>query len=556
MEHDFDFIVIGSGFGGSVMSSRLTEKGHKVCLLERGKRYKFNEFPRRAKELKEKLFWDPKDHQYGFMEIRDYEDDDLMSVSASGLGGGSLIYANVLMKMPEENFAKWPGGINRPLLDPYYDKVLHMMEAEAYPHLSNPYYQDTPKTQHFKDYAEVIKSETDYLEAPKLIFPHLAIRFSGSFPGEQTKNIHGALQSSCIKCGECDVGCNIHAKNSLDLNYLYRAEHCSSFPTSLEIRTEALVTTIIPLDFGFQVVYLDLTNPKSPKEVILKTAQLILSAGTVGSNELLLKMKKHGHLPKLSKMLGKKWCGNGDLEGMVLNTDKNLDPTNGPVITSALQFKTQSYPDGFTHNMYLQDAGLPNWLAWYLSGKVPQKKGLWSQIYLGLHYLKTWIFKILKMKNHQQEVNIGEIFSNSIDGGQFLQETLILLGMGRDRSNGEVSLNDQDEAVIKWTIDESQFHYDLVRREMKKIAEYSGGTFVDNPLTHFKKIIAVHPLGGCVMADSIEDGVVNTKGEVFNYPGLYVVDGSIIPTSIGPNPSLTIAAMAEYIADQIPFKSS
>lgn len=553
MNHEFDFVVIGSGFGGSVMSSRLSEKGYKVCLLERGKRYRFNEFPRRPHELKKHLFWDPDDKQYGFMEIRDYEDSDLMSVSASGLGGGSLVYANVLMRMPSENFTNWPGKITRTTLDPFYDKVLDTMEASPYPLLNHPYYADTMKAQQFKIYSENIKDETDFLEKPEWILPHLAVRFEGNFPGEQSRNKHGALQSNCTKCGECDVGCNIHAKNTLDLNYLYRAENLKNSP--LEIRTQALVTSFFPIEGGYQVNYQDITDPNAPKNISIKTSQVVLSAGAVGSNQLLLRMKKAGHLPLVSSMLGKKWCGNGDLEGMILNTKHNLDPTNGPVITSAIQYKTKSYPDGFTHNMFIQDAGLPNWLAWYVSGKIPQGKSLLAQIKLGLHYLKTTLFKFLRIKNHQNEVEISDLFSKSIDQGVFVQRALVLLGMGRDRSDGQVVLNKNDDAIIQWKMDHSQYHFDLVRREMKKIAEFTEGKFVDNPLTYLKKIIAVHPLGGCIMAESITEGVVSTTGEVFNYPGLYVVDASIIPTSTGPNPSLTIAAMAEYIANKIPARN-
>src|ERR1035437_997878 len=140
MSYDFDVIVIGSGFGGSVMSCRLSEKGYKVCLLERGHRWKMNEFPRRVHEIREKLFWDPEDNKFGIMELRDYDESNVMSVCASGLGGGSLIYANVLMRMPSDFFHNWPGKLTRAKLDPFYDQVIDMLEAAPYPFDSDAFY--------------------------------------------------------------------------------------------------------------------------------------------------------------------------------------------------------------------------------------------------------------------------------------------------------------------------------------------------------------------------------------------------------------------------------
>ena len=157
---DFDAIVIGSGFGGSVMTCRLAEKGYRVCLLERGRQYGMHEFPRKMQDIKTKLLWDPEDHLFGFIEFNTYSKSDAYSVRASGLGGGSLIYANVLFRMPEDFFDGCPGGINRQILDPYYDKVLETTEASPYPlNDDNPYYNDTPKTHLMKLASEKIKPE-------------------------------------------------------------------------------------------------------------------------------------------------------------------------------------------------------------------------------------------------------------------------------------------------------------------------------------------------------------------------------------------------------------
>lgn len=558
IEFDFDVIVVGSGFGGSVMTCRLAEKGYKVCLLERGKRYGMHEFPRRMDEVRNNTFWDPEDGKFGYMQFHSYYKSDVFSVAASGLGGGSLIYANVLMRMPPDFFSGWPGGIDREELDKYYDRALEMLEASPYPFNSeNSYYFDTPKTAAMKWASEAMSDAPDSLEPHKFHLPELAIRFKGDFPGHQSENAQGVLQSSCNKCGECDLGCNTLAKNTLDLNYLARAcnqQLLGAQGKAAVIRTEALVQEIIPLDGGgYEVRY---NHPKRLTEIQSATARkVVLSAGCIGSTSLLLKMQKYGKLNNLSPMLGKKWCGNGDLEGMVFKTKDHLLPTKGPVITSAIEYRFKDYEDGFPHGLYIQDAGIPAFVAWYVVGKLPSPSFFISFFKFGIRMLRRFL-NIKVFRWFRREVNISDDIANMIDKDDYLRNFLILLGMGRDRSDGEMKLSETDEPLIQWKIDGSKMHYDRVRREMNKIAKSLGGKFVDNPLTYFNKIIAVHPLGGCVMAENKEEGVVDAGGEVFGHPDLYVVDASILPTSTGPNPSLTIAAMAERIADQFPSKTS
>jgi cholesterol oxidase len=545
MSFDFDVVVIGSGFGGAVMSCRLTEKGKSVCLLERGKQYGMHQFPRRVHEIKDSFFWNPKEKSYGVMEFRNYPESDLMSVTASGLGGGSLIYANVLMRMPAEYFKGWPGGIDRNKLDPYYDKVLDMMEASPYPQ-DDDYYQHTPKTQALQSVASKVTGGSSSTEKPQFILPHLAIRFKGNFPGEQGVNKHGATQSKCNMCGECDIGCNIHAKNTLDLNYIQRAK-----TDGADIRLGAQVESIAPCDGnGYHVTYKNIDGDNST--VTLSAQKVFICCGSLGSNRLLLKMRREGKLNHISSLLGKKWCGNGDLEGTVVNTKKDLLPSKGPVITGAIQYRFRPYSDGFPHGAFIQDAGMPIGLSWFLAGKAPSPFSSWTTFKFSLYLLGNRILRALRIKGAgQTPLNMSEYFSGLIDSDYLVRRAFLLLGMGRDRSNGEIQLREDGEPVIKWEIEPNQLHYDRVRDAMREIAEQMDGTFVDNPLTHLEKIIAVHPLGGAIMGNSVEDGVVDTKGEVFGHPNLYVVDASIIPTSIGPNPSLTIAALAEYIADQL-----
>lgn len=553
MPVDYDYIVIGSGFGGSVMSCRLVEKGYDVCLLERGRQWKMHEFPRRPQEIQQNLFWKPQSGKFGLMEVRDFPESDAMTLTASGLGGGSLIYANVLYKMPTDFFKGWPAPYRRELLDPYYDKVLSMMETSPYPTESQTYYKNTPKTSLLKKIAEELELPEGALRQPEFVMPPLAVRFSGDFPGHQTPNKHGALQSRCNKCGECDIGCNIHAKNTLDLNYIFKAKKTKAQGQRFDVRTHAEVTRIEHKDDYYLVTFV---IPEFPlKENSFRTKKVIVAAGSVGSTTLLLKMRKEGYLPKLNQFLGKRWSGNGDHMAFVFNTDVEVDPTVGPVITGAIEYRYRDYADGYPHGLYLQEAGFPTGMAWYLSGKVPQLRGIAGAFnFLGQN-IKKYIQKILRVKS-SDDVNVGHLLSDVVDRGEFTKRTMVLLGMGRDRPDGEISLRKDNQAIIRWTIKNSQLHFDRMREEMRKIAKKVGGTYVENPIIHMDKVISVHPLGGCPMGESPQTGFVSPEGEVFGYPGLFVVDGSIMPTSTGPNPSLTIAAVAERIADSIPAKKS
>lgn len=558
---DFDVIVIGSGFGGSVMTLRLTEQGHRVCLLERGTRYPMQSFPRQMHDFRSRVFWDPEDGRNGFMEFDAFPNSDAYSVRASGLGGGSLIYASVLYRMPAPFFTGWPAGLTREVMDPFYSRVEETMEASPYPFADHAYYAHTQKTRLFQEAASKLTPAPDCISGPQFVLPPLAIRFSGSFPGEQSLNGHGVIQSSCTKCGECDVGCNIHAKNTLDLNYLARAENAALLPADArpaEIRTSAEVLEIRPLtQQGYSVRYHNPTE-KGPSTTI-RARRVVVSAGSIGSTALLLKMKKHGQLPHTSPALGSFWCGNGDLEGTVLKTHSHAVPTNGPVITAAIEYAFEPYEPGFPHGFVIQDAGFPSFIAWYLMGRL----GTFGAVMNALRSLARLVRKAMRrilhrilslhpLRRFRPEINIGDDIASFIDRDDVVRHTYLLLGMGRDINDGRILLSDDDQPIIRWKMARSKPHYDRLRREMGKIAKAMGGHFQVNPLTYLNRIIAVHPIGGCIMGDDPEHGVVDGYGEVFGHPGLYVVDASILPTSTGPNPSLTIAAMAERIADRFP----
>src|SRR3954468_6767303 len=320
LDSHFDAIIVGSGFGGSVTAYRLAEAGKRGLVLERGRAYppgSFTRSPYRARES----FWDPPRGLVGMYHYWSFRGIDAL-VSA-GLGGGSLIYANVFLRKDERWFVQedlddggyeyWP--VNRAELDPHYDRVEQMIKLQRYPFDHEPY-AGTPKTIAFKEAAEANGLEW--------FLPKLAVTFANDgrppVPGEaiqeELPNLHGRTRTTCQLCGECDVGCNYGAKNTLDYNYLNQAQHQGA-----EIRTLADVRRFEPRDGGgYHVHYADLAAgaPEAPPTVDLTCDHLILSAGTLGTTNLLL--RNRAVLPGLSKKIGTRFCGNGDLLTLVLNT--------------------------------------------------------------------------------------------------------------------------------------------------------------------------------------------------------------------------------------------
>ena len=550
-DFDYDFIIVGSGFGGSVMACRMAEKGYSVCLLERGKEYTYGQFPRHVSET-EKMFWNPQSNLHGLYEANFFHNSDAYIVCGAALGGGSQLYASVLMRIPEDFFKTWPCKITRQKLDPFYDKALAMLDGAPYP-VSEDYYGKTPKTEALVNAFKNIKEFPGTTTPPQCTHPHLAVRFKGEFPGHQTVNDHGVLQSSCNKCGECDLGCNIRAKNSLDVNYIARARNkklLGDRGTPAAVITNALVYEIVPLEKeGYKVSYNDLSNKS--KSTAITARKVVVSAGSYGSTSLLLKMKKAGKLKHISDQLGLNWCGNGDLEGSILNIPANVAPTVGPVITTSIAYRFPDYQDGFPHGMCIQDGGFPAWTGWFINGIFMPTPSV-SKIKRFIKFIGRML-KMLFMKKGRP--NITDSVNSLLNDGKPMSNSMMLLGMGRDRLTGRLYLDEDGNVDLEWQMHAgSQYHYDHAQAEMKRLSDSMGGTFLVNPLTYFNKVLAVHPLGGCNMADHASKGVVDGDGQVFGHPGLYVVDGSILPSSTGVNPSLTITAVAEMIADRIPPK--
>lgn len=552
----FDAIVVGSGFGGSVMAYRLAEAGRSVCVLERGRAYppgSFTRSPYRARES----FWAPEHGLTGMYHYWSFKGIDAL-VSA-GLGGGSLIYANVFLRKDEKWFVQedvndggweyWP--VTRADLDPHYDRVERMIGLQRYPFEHEPYSR-TPKTNAFKYAAEA--------QGLEWFLPPLAVTFANEGeapkPGqkikEELRNLHDRDRVTCQLCGECDVGCNFGAKNTLDYNYLTHAKHHGA-----TLRTLCDVRTIEPRPGGgYQVGYADLGAQDGPAAengrpaplVTLTCDRLVLSAGTLGTTNLLL--RNRSAFPRMSRKLGTRFCGNGDLLTLALNCAEEVDgrrvprvvdPGYGPVITS-----TARVPDvldgGVGRGFYLQDAGYPQHLAWILH-VIAAPKTLWNWRSHGAYLVKNWL-------RGSPDTDVTGHLADLLESAELSAGGLPLLGMGRDVPDGRMFLR-KGRLDLDWKTEKSSAYFEHLRTTSRGVARELGGRYADNPIWFLRRVITVHPLGGAPMGRYPGEGVVDGYGSVFGYPGLYVADGSVMPGPVGPNPSFTIAALADRFADRI-----
>ncbi|TDD63349.1 GMC family oxidoreductase [Actinomadura darangshiensis] len=559
MEH-VNAVVIGSGFGGSVTAYRLAEAGQRVVLLERGQPYPPGSFPRSPAEMG-RAFWDPAAGLYGMFDVWGFKGCD--SVVSAGLGGGSLIYANVLLRKDEHWFVHdqpIPGGgyeswpVSRADLDPHYDVVEKMLGATPYP-LEQVPFDDTPKTHAMQDAAAELGLHCT--------LPPLAVSFAsqpGGTPGVSLPiadagygSVHGpqVQRRTCKLCGECDIGCNEGAKNSLDHTYLSAAAHHGA-----DIRTSHEVKEIRPRPGGgYEVDYVHHRVPQLPPRLIkrrrppvqtISCDRLVLGAGTYGTTFLLLKSRDA--FPGLSDALGTRFSGNGDLLTFLLRAkDRNrvrpLNASRGPVITTAIRLPDElDGVPGAGRGAYIQDGGYPGFTDWIVDsldvGNDFERavKFLWNRF--------TEYFR------DAPDTNLSKEISDLIGDGALTVSSLPLLGMGRDTADGRLHLRD-GRLSADWSAETSEELFNRVRKTMQGIADVLGADYADNPMWFRKRIITVHPLGGAPMGAHPGEGVCDAFGEVFGFPGLYIADGAAMPGPVGPNPSLTIAAQADRLATRL-----
>jgi cholesterol oxidase len=561
----YEAIIVGSGFGGAIAACRLAKKWPgQVLVMERGKRYALGSYPRTPRDFSRNLWALPEESRprpaavgaidtelHGLFDVRSYRNLDV--VLGAGFGGGSLIYANVFLEPPDEVFARWPPSLTKATLAPYYRLVKEVLGARPAPRNGDPR-REIIRTSVFQDVAGELGRKSEPVD--------INVFFGNDFakplpPGEQAHNRYGALQTSCVYCAECDVGCNTQSKNTLDLNYLFVAE--GRYRT--EIRLEHLVQKIVPVNqggeddpgsdgsHGYRVYFDDRrSGPPTPGSVLAR--RVVLSAGSLGSTELLLRCRNtFGSLPRLSPHLGRGFSGNGDFLLFVLGSKRPVNPNYGPVVTQRIDFDLYQSFDR-ERAFIIEDAAYPNLLAWFAEGATPgflRLGALWRAL------RDRWE----RFSGGLAAGNIGQALSDLL-GNDISYHTVVLLCMGIDRSNGVLSLDRSGRIHVDWPYRDSLPLYEAMIEAGKSFRlAVDGERFIPLPTWSWplRRNITVHPLGGAALTADPSKGVVSaeraTLGQVFGYRGLYVADGAILPAAVGANPAATIAALAEMVAEGI-----
>ncbi len=524
MKAVYDAIVIGSGFGGAITACRLSQAGRSVCILEKGRHWQRHDFPRATGEVARSAVWNKSAQggpDQGFIEYVPFKRMDV--IQGVGVGGGSLHYFNVHLRPPPTifNSSRWPANINLKTLTPYYELAADMLAAKT---LSPPMHRALPlRTKAFREAAECLGQQAEAVP----ICVHTA--------SERHQSPGGREQSACDYCGNCLLGCHKHAKNTLDLNYIPMALHHGA---ELFAQHEALCIT--PKNGCYTVSFKDYREGEQPRLAKVSAKQVILGAGTLGTNELLLRCKEqYRTLPNLSPSLGERFSSNGDfLFAGAYFKDKVIDPGRGPSITSGLAFNTP--PE---QHIYIEDLGFPDPFIWYFNALLA-RRGRTRQL---LEQCKRYCLNALG-------VNIEFELDRMLEDG-YLSHFMPFLGMGSDAADGRLYLNKSGQLEMDWSYRNSKRMFKAMTGHMRALSEAAGGRFVNSfmwrtPLLGLpvSKTLTAHPLGGASMADTPLHGVTNPQGEVWGYPGLYVSDGALLPAAIAVNPSATISAMAERVA--------
>ncbi|MGA2549694.1 MAG: GMC family oxidoreductase [Burkholderiaceae bacterium] len=517
-EAEFDVIVVGSGFGGGIAAWRLAKQGRRVLVLERGRRYTPGEFPRDPRDTR-RIFWDAEhpERSAGLYDVRFFS--GIATAVASGVGGGSLIYANNLVRPNESAFEGWPDPFSRSHLDPLYERIEAVLTPSPVP---NQYH--LPKRTAFRDAARALaKPVFDTHQAVSWMVP--------TNPG----------QGHCILCAECEFGCNHAAKNTVDLTFLREA-----LAAGAKLWVGCEVSHIEPSKghaYGrpnaYDVRYRD---HNSLREACVTGRRVVLAGGTLGTTEILLRSRDlFGTLPNLSARLGDGFSGNGDFFATLQNSSAPMDPWYGPDVTSVMEFAdpqgifTVAAP-AFSHAAmaYLASLGQggPHHANWFSNRLWPHLGGA-----LRLAFESGLVGKALAIK---------------LPGAGPADRMTCLMAQGRDNAHGRVYLK-EGRLDIEWDFaNENRSLVEAMCKGMEQIAAVYGATFAPlSTWSFFEKTLTVHPLGGCRMGADASEGVVDVCGQVFGYPGLHVADGSVLPSPLGYHPALTIAAVALKFADDL-----
>jgi cholesterol oxidase len=518
---DFDAIVIGSGFGGAVAACRLAEAGYRVLVLERGRRWDRKTYPRKQDDP---WWWsnDRPERWNGWLDLRVFR--HVAVAQGAAVGGGSLIYANISAVPAREAFAwGWPDEITWETMAPHYETVGQVMNVQAVPDGQWP-----KRMQMMRKAAEAIGAGQRFqkLELAVSFDPAWSYDLPDKLDVRHSKrfvNAHGVEQGTCVHLGNCDIGCDVDARNTLDRNYLAIAERHHA-----DIRPLHVVTAIEQATGGYRVSFSRIEDGRRRQGSAVARV-VVVAAGSLGSTELMLRCRDElGTLPNLSSRLGLGWCSNGDFLTPAFYLHEDLDPSQGPTITSAINFLDRSQAG---QSFWIEDGGFPHVVAnWLTAGKPSDPR---VQAFLQ--------FVAAAVRQYGPLENIMPWFAQGVDAGEGkLRLKRSWWGLGGRRLD------------LDWQLDKSRHVIEAIIAMHQRLSRATGGKALVPPTWEIDRfLITPHPLGGCNMGSSAENGVVDHRGEVFGHRNLFVIDGAIVPRALGVNPSRTIAALAEHASREI-----
>ncbi len=535
---DIDVIVIGSGYGAGIAAARLAQAKAKVVVLERGREFSVaseRRFPSTAHEIRDNVQIDGgpfgRSHRLGLYNFHINRDLDVLV--GCGLGGTSLINANVVMKPDPRDLQRtmWPARIRAEAtdgtLDSDYRRACAVLDPAPFP-ASLP----TPR--------KLAVMETQGARRCSL---------NVNFTDERLSKI-GVPQGRCNHCGDCVTGCNAEAKKTLCFTYLPIAKSHGA-----QIYVQCDVDRIARRDDGTWDVYfqrLETGNEPVAACEKLSARAVVIGAGVLGTTGILLRSRAHGLA--LSSELGHRLSGNGDTIAVAYNCDQRLDsvgvgaagdPAN-PVVGATILGIVDDRGGALDDGIILEEGAFPSGMASLLRILVGALAGIEGEASHGfLHHF------------HDRIAEAHDLLGDHREGA--LNRSLLLLLMGHDGADGLIELDCHGRPVIRWPQLHTRKLFSAENQLARVITRKLGGSFVKEPLNtpmFLNNHATVHPLGGCPMGDDAACSVVDDAGRVFRddgrrHRGLYISDASVIPTSLGVNPLWTISALAERIADHV-----
>ena len=517
-DNNYDYVIIGSGFGGSVSAMRLSEKGYSVAVLEMGKRYRTGDFAKTNWNLK-KYIWLPELLLHGIQKITVLK--DVMILGGVGVGGGSLVYANTLLE-PGDSYYNDPAVEKiskdwKSVMLPHYQTARKMLGVTKNIHISEP---DNLLKQVAKDMG---REDTWHSVDVGVYFGKAGVKNPDPyFKGE------GPERTGCIMCGACMVGCNHGAKNTLDKNYLYFAEKMGT-----KIIPERKVTDIEYENGIYKISTVISTVMPMQKAEIFYAKGVIVSAGVLGTLKLLLNAKKKGHLPDLPLSLGESVRTNSESLTGTVTLDKNRDWSKGIAITSGF------YPSDDTHIEVV---------------RYPEKSDFMMTLTTPMVDNGTKFTRPFKLLNNI--IKSPVTFAKTKIPYSWAKHSIIFLVMQTIDNKMKVKLGSFGQLTTDLGDKSPPSYNPHANNIAREFAKRANGVPQSNLFeSTLGMSTTAHILGGCAVGSNQNEGVVDIKCEVFNYPNLHVIDGSIIPANLGVNPSLTITAMAEQAMSHIANKS-